>query len=145
MSELELDRRQFLVTSGLITGGLVLGCATDPRASALPKARGGFAANAWLQITPDDQVIFQLDKVEMGQGVLTALSTILAEELEIGTVLVPAAAGVLGQFPGEVDAGGVLPRVAVFGQDGVVEAGVVDAQDGPVLARFPGEAVHAVS
>ena len=83
MSELELDRRQFLVTSGLITGGLVLGCATDPRASALPKARGGFAANAWLQITPDDQVIFQLDKVEMGQGVLTALSTILAEELEI--------------------------------------------------------------
>ena len=83
MSAPELSRRQFLVSSGVITGGLVLGCAMNPRAAALAKARGGFAANAWLQITPDDQVIFQLDKVEMGQGVFTALSTILAEELEI--------------------------------------------------------------
>ena len=53
-------------------------------ASAVPNARkGSFRANAWLQITPADEVIFQLDKTEMGQGVLTALPTILAEELEI--------------------------------------------------------------
>ncbi len=53
-------------------------------ASAMPNAgKGSFRANAWLQITPADEVIFQLDKTEMGQGVLTALPTILAEELEI--------------------------------------------------------------
>ena len=83
MSAPALSRREFLVGSGVITGGLVLGCAMNPRAAAPAKARGAFAPNAWLQITPDDQVIFQLDKVEMGQGVLTALSTIVAEELEI--------------------------------------------------------------
>ena len=50
----------------------------------MPNARAGsFQANAWLQITPADEVIFQLDKTEMGQGVMTALPTILAEELEI--------------------------------------------------------------
>src|SRR4030095_2416972 len=65
-------------------GGLVLGVFPVGCASAIPNARkGSFRANAWLQITPADEVIFQLDKTEMGQGVLTALPTILAEELEI--------------------------------------------------------------
>jgi isoquinoline 1-oxidoreductase subunit beta len=62
----------------------VLGVFPVQCASAMPNARkGSFRANAWLQITPADEVIFQLDKTEMGQGVLTALPTILAEELEI--------------------------------------------------------------
>ena len=38
---------------------------------------------AFLQITPDNRVIFQLDKHEMGQGIHTALPTIICEELGI--------------------------------------------------------------
>src|SRR5215813_1866503 len=84
MSGLNLDRRQFLAGTALVAGGLALGVFPEGCASAVPNARrGSFRANAWLQITPADEVIFQLDKTEMGQGVLTALPTILAEELEI--------------------------------------------------------------
>ncbi len=85
MSELNINRRRFLAGTAVVTGGLVLGVFPAQRAGAtIPNARAGsFQANAWLQITPKDEVIFQLDKTEMGQGVLTALPTIIAEELEI--------------------------------------------------------------
>ncbi|HTL00179.1 MAG TPA: xanthine dehydrogenase family protein molybdopterin-binding subunit [Pseudomonadales bacterium] len=83
MSEFHLNRRAFLTGTAVVAGGLVLGIPAQ-RAVAMPNARAGsFQTNAWLQITPADEVIFQLDKTEMGQGVLTALPTILAEELEI--------------------------------------------------------------
>ena len=84
MSEFHLNRRAFLTGTAVVAGGLVLGIGPAQRAVAMPNARAGsFQTNAWLQITPADEVIFQLDKTEMGQGVLTALPTILAEELEI--------------------------------------------------------------
>ena len=38
--------------------------------------------NAFLQVHPDGRVIFQLDKAEMGQGVMTGLVTLVAEELD---------------------------------------------------------------
>ena len=84
MTQININRRRFLAGTAAVTGGLVLGVYTTQPVRAMPNARAGsFQANAWLQITPQDEVIFQLDKVEMGQGVLTALPTILAEELEI--------------------------------------------------------------
>ena len=84
MSKLRFNRRTFLVASGIAAGGLVVGVFGTSRSHALPNARAGaFQASAWLQVTPEDQVIFQLDKTEMGQGVLTSLTTIIAEELGI--------------------------------------------------------------
>jgi CO/xanthine dehydrogenase Mo-binding subunit len=84
MSELLVNRRRFIAGSALAGGGLVLGVFPQHRAAATSTATtDDFVANAWLKITPDDKVIFQLDKVEMGQGVLTALPTIIAEELDI--------------------------------------------------------------
>jgi isoquinoline 1-oxidoreductase beta subunit len=38
--------------------------------------------NAWIHIAPDDTVTFMIHKVEMGQGTVTSLSQLLAEELE---------------------------------------------------------------
>ena len=86
----ELTRRDLLRAS-LAAGGAFLlevgglGCA----AGGLPKpvqpgARpGDFVPSAWLRITPDDKVIFTLDRVEMGQGTMTSHAQILADELEI--------------------------------------------------------------
>lgn len=85
MTNMKLSRRQFLAGSATVTGGLVLGITfTNNTVEAMPNARtDSVQPNAWLQITPNNEVIFQLDKTEMGQGVYTSLPTILAEELEI--------------------------------------------------------------
>ncbi len=85
MTGLPVNRRQFIAGSATIAGGLILGIGfTDNPAEAMPNSRtDSLQPNAWLQITPENAVIFQLDKTEMGQGVYTALPTILAEELGI--------------------------------------------------------------
>ena len=79
-----LNRRTFLKSSAVAGGGLVLGvhfsgCSSD----ASLAGDNGLSPDAWLQITPDNRVIFQLDKAEMGQGVSTALPTLVGEELEL--------------------------------------------------------------
>ncbi|WP_101757056.1 molybdopterin cofactor-binding domain-containing protein [Oceanicoccus sp. KOV_DT_Chl] len=79
---MSLSRRNFLIGSGVLGGGLIIGfglSATPPFPNVLADS---FQPNAWLQITEDGRVIFQLHKVEMGQGVMTALPTILGEELD---------------------------------------------------------------
>ena len=83
MNRSSINRRQFLVGSATVAGGLTLGISLTSEA-ALPNARkGALQPNAWLQITPENEVIFQLDKTEMGQGVYTSLTAIIAEELEV--------------------------------------------------------------
>lgn len=80
---MKLTRRKFLVGTGVAGGALVLGFSLrdDP---VVPHTRdGSFQPNAWLQITGDGRFIFQLDKTEMGQGVLNSMPTVLAEELDI--------------------------------------------------------------
>ncbi|MCC5870808.1 MAG: xanthine dehydrogenase family protein molybdopterin-binding subunit [Gammaproteobacteria bacterium] len=79
-----LTRRTLLKTSAVAGGGLIVGvnltgCASAPTLGA----EGDLSPDAWLQITPDDRVIFQLDKTEMGQGVITSLPTLVGEELNL--------------------------------------------------------------
>ena len=84
-----LTRRDFLRVAALATGGLGIafvlpGChGPDAATVARHDLLGTFSPNCWLQITPDDRVIFYLDKVEMGQGTMTSHVTLMAEELEI--------------------------------------------------------------
>jgi isoquinoline 1-oxidoreductase beta subunit len=74
------SRRDF-ITAGVAAGaGLVIGFY-------LPHGSNGtngevFSPNAYLKITPDDNVIVVVARSEMGQGVRTSLPMILAEELE---------------------------------------------------------------
>jgi len=55
----------------------------DPRESPLSSDTSGLQPNAWLQIRPDGAIILQVDKIEMGQGVITGYVTLLAEELDV--------------------------------------------------------------
>ncbi len=78
-----ITRRKFLVGTGVVGGGLVMAMVLkkDP---PLPGLRqGGFAPNAYLQITPENEVVFHYDKAEMGQGIITGLTTLVAEELDL--------------------------------------------------------------
>jgi isoquinoline 1-oxidoreductase subunit beta len=74
-----LSRREF-VASGVAAGaGLVIGFYLPHRATSDARP---FAPNAYLKITPDNEVTIVVARSEMGQGVRTALPMILAEELE---------------------------------------------------------------
>jgi isoquinoline 1-oxidoreductase subunit beta len=77
-----VKRRQFIHSAALAASGLTL---------ALHRVGNGIAASLvsagatplgdFVRITPDGQVLFQLIKHEMGQGVATALAQVLCEEL----------------------------------------------------------------
>ncbi|MBI3450145.1 MAG: xanthine dehydrogenase family protein molybdopterin-binding subunit [Acidobacteria bacterium] len=83
-----LDRRGFLragVTAGAgLVVGFTLGGASEgaeaPAAGAA--AATGFKPNAWLRVAPDGEITIWFAKSEMGQGVMTALPMIVAEELD---------------------------------------------------------------
>jgi isoquinoline 1-oxidoreductase beta subunit len=82
-------RRDFLKTSAAASGGLLIainlpGCSQEPAPpAALANPSSPVQANAWLRIETDGSIVFLSDRSEMGQGVYTSLSTILAEELEV--------------------------------------------------------------
>ena len=84
-----LSRRGFLRTSA---AGLVLSVtwpeglirAAQPRRAQYGRGRGESEVrpNAYLHIAPDDSITFEIVKGEMGQGTVTSLSMLLAEELD---------------------------------------------------------------
>lgn len=82
---LNLSRRDFLKTSVLAGGGLVLGLYL-PRfgnlAEAAQQSTSTFAPNAFIRIGTDDSVIVIVNHSEMGQGIYTALPMLVAEELD---------------------------------------------------------------
>jgi isoquinoline 1-oxidoreductase beta subunit len=83
---MSLDRREFLKSSTYLSGGLVIalhlpGCSKPARVAGEIKT---IAANSWLRIGTDNTITFLCDRSEMGQGVYTALPTLLAEELGVG-------------------------------------------------------------
>lgn len=78
------SRRQFIRTSAALGTGLMLELHLTRKALASSSdAANHFTPNAWLEIQPDNTVIFTLAESEMGQGVMTSLPMILAEELEV--------------------------------------------------------------
>ena len=88
----DLSRRQILVTSATLTGGLALGLFIPGAArAAVPELEARYWANdapdanevnAWVVIEPDDTVTLRSCMAEMGQGTGSGLPMLLAEELE---------------------------------------------------------------
>ena len=80
---MKLSRRKFLLGSAIAGSGLVLGFSLKPEPTVPNLRPDSFRPNAWLQIMPSGEVIFQCDKVEMGQGIATGLATLIGEELDL--------------------------------------------------------------
>src|SRR2546422_4773546 len=84
----DVSRREFMVgAAGLTFGVLLPGCAAtaamEPRGAALAATAGNAPAfSHWVSIATDGTIFIQSPSVEMGQGSLTALPLILAEELD---------------------------------------------------------------
>jgi isoquinoline 1-oxidoreductase beta subunit len=72
-----IDRRSFLVGAGI--AGLSLGFHIPFPAEAETAAP---EVNAWVVVKPDETVVIRVARSEMGQGTLTGLCQMVAEELE---------------------------------------------------------------
>ena len=86
MTARNVSRRRFLQATGIAGGGLIIGFGLGGCGSARPPfepAADSVAANAFLQITPDNVVRFYCPRDEMGQGVTTGLATLIGEELDV--------------------------------------------------------------
>src|SRR6201988_378213 len=85
------SRRHFILTAASAAGGLLVGIGAAPQ-----DALGATISNqpwndndharheidAWIAIDPDDSILIRYQRSEMGQGSMTALPMIIAEELQ---------------------------------------------------------------
>ena len=73
-----LNRRSFLHATSAAAGGLMVGFHVPGL------AQGGDTPelNAWVQVLPDETTVIRIARSEMGQGTLTGLAQLVAEELE---------------------------------------------------------------
>ena len=79
----DLARRQFLVNTAVAGGGLALGLPFAVNDAAAQSAAGeATEVNVWVVVQPDDTCVIRIARSEMGQGTLTGLAQLVAEELE---------------------------------------------------------------
>src|SRR5215472_10391905 len=74
-----LGRRGFMVSGAAVAGGFSLGFSLPFEAAHAAEVK---EINAWVVIHPDDKVVIRIARSEMGQGTLTGLAQLVAEELQ---------------------------------------------------------------
>jgi isoquinoline 1-oxidoreductase beta subunit len=78
-----LNRRAFVIGTATAGAGLALGLDIPFGGPTVVRAADGSPeVNAWVVIRPDDTVVIRIARSEMGQGTLTGLAQLVAEELE---------------------------------------------------------------
>jgi isoquinoline 1-oxidoreductase beta subunit len=78
----KMNRRAFITTAAAAGGGLALGFELPfgPKSASAQAATQEL--NAWVVVKPDETVVVRIARAEMGQGSLTGLAQLVAEELE---------------------------------------------------------------
>jgi isoquinoline 1-oxidoreductase beta subunit len=79
---LKISRRSFVIGTAVVGGGLALGLHIPLGGRVVRAQDGSPEINAWVVIRPDDTVVIRIARSEMGQGSLTGLAQMVAEELE---------------------------------------------------------------
>jgi isoquinoline 1-oxidoreductase subunit beta len=78
----KLNRRSFLITAAAAGGGLALGLDLPFGYKKAAAQATTPEIGAWVVIKPDDTVVIRVVRSEMGQGTVTGLCQLVAEELE---------------------------------------------------------------
>lgn len=86
-NELLLDRRTFVRVSATVAGGLIIALHLDLPLQAEETSQTGagskvYPPNAFVEIRPDGKIVIQVNRLEFGQGIQTALPLVLAEEMD---------------------------------------------------------------
>ncbi|MGE0719350.1 MAG: molybdopterin cofactor-binding domain-containing protein [Alphaproteobacteria bacterium] len=80
---MKLSRRGFLVSAGAVAGGMAIGWKVPGGAlQAVAQTPIGVEVGIWVVIHPDDRTVVRIARSEMGQGTLTGLAQLVAEDLE---------------------------------------------------------------
>jgi isoquinoline 1-oxidoreductase subunit beta len=79
---LRTSRRNFLAGSAAAAGAFTLGFHIPWETALAAPAAATPEVNAWVVVKPDDTVVIRIARSEMGQGVLTGLAQLVADELE---------------------------------------------------------------
>ena len=85
----KFGRRAFIISGSVIGGGLLVGVGglsyVNRKIKQFPEIGlgDGTSLNAFVRIQPNNRVTMAVARIEMGQGVSTALPMLIAEELEV--------------------------------------------------------------
>jgi CO/xanthine dehydrogenase Mo-binding subunit len=127
MMNANISRRQFATGLGAGLGGIVVAFTLAPRLvlsqqpAALPGSlNGNRMLDAWIRIAADGSATVCTGKVELGQGIVTALAQIAAEELDLPLARLHMISGDTEKTPNEgitsgsqsIENGGVALRLA---------------------------------
>ena len=82
-----LGRRGFLGTATAVAGAFSLGWTVPAQAqgaggNSAATAAGGVEVGIWAVVMPDDSVVVRIARSEMGQGTLTGLAQLVADEMD---------------------------------------------------------------
>jgi isoquinoline 1-oxidoreductase beta subunit len=78
-----LSRRSFVVSAGIAAGALAVGFRFTPWSRRGDTATSGGEIFNWVVVAPDNNVTIRIAQMEMGQGAMTAMAQLIAEELEV--------------------------------------------------------------
>src|SRR5688572_21196008 len=78
----KITRRSFIIGTAAVGGGLALGLRLPFGPAVVRAADGSPEIGAWVVIRADDTVVIRVARSEMGQGTITGLAQLVAEELE---------------------------------------------------------------
>ncbi|TMJ03939.1 MAG: xanthine dehydrogenase family protein molybdopterin-binding subunit [Alphaproteobacteria bacterium] len=78
----KIDRRSFLVATAAAGGGLALGIPLAPQSASAQTGLATPELGVWVVVKPDETVVVRVVRHEMGQGTITGLAQLVAEELE---------------------------------------------------------------
>jgi len=79
---IQLGRRSFLTAASAAGGGLSLGWSLPKAAAQSTQPATGAELGIWAVIKPDDTTVIRIARSEMGQGTLTGLAQLVADELD---------------------------------------------------------------
>src|SRR6187200_2128729 len=77
-----VTRRSFFIGTAAVGGGMALGLDFGVGPNVVRAADGSPEVGVWVVIRPDNTTVIRIARSEMGQGTLTGLAQLVAEELE---------------------------------------------------------------